>query len=187
MMSETPPRVPIGERGGRTYEVGTLYYSRERNGFFLAGLEKNGPVNLDTVSGNIRWNVDTRGRFAMRDETGVFIPRNVFSAEAGTLFGSGLIKTTDQFVARDAIGAQAGADQQFVERITYLRPDGRIVVREIPYGIGNEYDPSKKGKAWFYNGQRVLETEGERPSYDQIKAAILSSQIILRTNEGPVL
>lgn len=184
-MTLPPTRVPIGERGGRSYPVGTVYYSSRDRTFYAAGREDQGPLALDSVSGAVSWNVNRNGVFQLRDQTGVFIPRNVFSIENNTAFGRQFLQVDEAFLPRSQVGFQPTNDQQIVERITYLRPDGKIVVREIPYGLGNEYDPRTMGRRWFFEGQSVLQEEGRRPSYKDIKAAILSTQVLVRTNLGP--
>lgn len=180
------PRVPIPERGGRSFEAGTVYYSRTDKAFYAAGSEEEGPLSIGQVSNRISYNVSGTGVARFRDETGQFIPTGVFRASSGTQFGHGLLNI-HEVKSRPDIGTPSGPDGQFVERTTLLLPNGKVKVVEINHGIDSEFDPQKQAKQWWRKVKQALEEEtGERVTYNEVKAAIQSREVLFRLNLGPL-
>lgn len=180
------PRVPITERGGKTFPFGTVYYSREQNAFLAAGREGEGPLSVGEVSGRVSYSVSNTGVARFRDETGQFIRTGSFLASSGVQFGHGLINI-HEVKSHPDIGTPAGPDSQWVERTTLLLPNGKVKVVEINHGIGGDFEPQKQGKQWWRKVRDALTEEGKKaPTYNEVKAAIQSRETLLRINLGPL-
>jgi hypothetical protein len=183
-MSQNPV-VPIPERGGKSYQFGTVYYSRTDKAFYAAGRENEGPLSVGQVSSRVTYFTSSNGVARFRDETGVFIPTGVFRASAGTKFGSQFLNVTEA-KARPEIGTPSGPDAQFVERFTLLMPDGKVKVVEVNHGIDGEYDPQRQSKQWWRKMREAIEEEtGEKPTYNEVLGVIQSREVIARFNLGP--
>ena len=183
-MSEEP-RVPIDERGGKLFPVGTVYYSRNTHGFLAAGREGEGALPLSGVSGRVRYSIASNGVTRFRDETGVFIPTGFALNRAHTNFGSGAIRIQEERYTGDPRGVRPPGDSQFVERQTILLPDGTIKVIEINHGIGQRFDDAKQGKQWWRKMKEALGDEGKKKTSGQMHAFVVQDEIIIRTNLGP--
>ncbi|MCP4208155.1 MAG: hypothetical protein GY767_14040 [Shimia sp.] len=176
-----PDRVPVEERGGRRYQIGTLYYSKRNNAFLEAGREGQGPVPTDAVSGRIRWRQRADLGFNLRDETGQFISSQAPFTSAGTQFGRRefLVETKD--ITGFEKQTQVGPDSQIVERFYILGDDNRIYIEEVYHGVGNEFSIQRTGKQFFRNvGGRVGAFPGQMTS-PELRRFIMRTEVVLET------
>lgn len=183
-MSEEP-RVPIDERGGKLFRVGTVYYSNVNRGFMSAGFESEGTLPLSAVSGRVSYTTLKDGIARFRDETGVFVTTKVFKVTQGTNFGSGTIQIQDEKFYGDPRGIRPPLDSQFVERQTILMPNGKVRVVEINHGIGQKYDEMRQGKQWWRKMRDALGDEGQNIGSRQMHAFVVGHEVIIRSNLGP--
>lgn len=180
------PKVPIAERGGRLYPEGTVYYSRQNQGFLAAGRESEGFLPLSAISGRVSYASGSTGIMRMRDETGVFLPTSSFLASTTLTFGHGTLSIQDTKAIGDPTGLRPGGDSQWVERFTLLMPDGKVKVVEVNHGIGKAYDETKQGKQWWRKMKEALGEDGKKIGSGEMKPFIQSSEVIKRTNLGPL-
>jgi hypothetical protein len=78
-------------------------------------------------------------------------------------------------------------DEELVERITYLRPDGTIVTQDLSYGRGRPFRHYTTGKKWWQAGASALgieegTEESRRLTTRDIERAILRTDYILIRN-----
>lgn len=177
--------VEVGERGGKRYPPGTVYYSKEAGGFLAAGAEEEGVLSLSQVSGRVTYSIDSKGVARFRDETGVFVKTSIFLRSAGTQFHSGLIEIQEYAVSGNPVGQNPGLDGQFVERITILKENGQVEVVEINHGIGNTFNTERQGKQWWRKMREALGEEGKKLTSSEMQAFVVTREVILRENLGP--
>ena len=85
-------------------------------------------------------------------------------------------------VRGDPLNIRPASNQEVVERTTFIRKDGTLVTVETGFGYGKRYDPSKYGGRFRQQAAAALELpEGERLPTSDLKRAVASQEIIVRT------
>jgi hypothetical protein len=75
-----------------------------------------------------------------------------------------------------------GANEEIIERLVFLGTDGKLVVKDISYGLGTRYDPNKKGGAYRMRASEALGKEpGERLPTRDLDKALLSQEFMIKT------
>ena len=178
-------RQPIEERGGRTFKLGTIYWSARNQAFMQNGQEHLGPVPIDRVSGRVSWTITTRGRFALRDETGQFIPSGSVFTSSGTSFGRGTKFIQSEVVTGQEQTVRVGADSQIIERIYIQGPDGKVQIKEIFHGLGKDFSAERQGKQWFRKvGAEGLGLQAGKFTTAEIQGFVIAREVVLETNVG---
>ncbi len=85
---------------------------------------------------------------------------------------------TDQMPDR----IRPGANQEIIERQVLVGADGKLVEIETSYGLGQRYDPSKRGGWWRQKASQALGlAEGQRLATRDLEKVIVSRQFLIKT------